>query len=380
MTRLVNYKLVPLAIGLLLSTVSQTALGQFVVAPPLNQHEYVELVEVLHEQVAKDLNEVFDLPRQVKLTSGKCGRANAFYSPASEGKTSQIVLCEELIGAIIRQAQSQSDGQSQQRLGVFAQMFFILFHEVGHALIDVLDLPAVGQEEDAVDQLATLFFAEEPILAMWAAVFWGQSTNMSRGRFVSMGSFADQHDLTEQRFFNIVCWTYGADPLVRGYVAEKLRLPAQRAQSCQQEYTRMQSAWEHLLGDYLKSSTVLEVSQKRNASGYWRFVESMNDLDMQVRCTASGTLALWQIADQVSGSMSQEGSCVSFGIPTDNTAAAEISSGRVTESAVAFDIAHCHYEGSFEDEDRTAILGSVVCIDQSRNQTLELKGAWHAVR
>ena len=84
MKRLVIYKLVSLAIGLLLFTESQSALGQFVVAPPLNQHEYVELVDFLHEQVAEDMNEIFDLPRQIKLTSGTCGQANAFYSPASE--------------------------------------------------------------------------------------------------------------------------------------------------------------------------------------------------------------------------------------------------------------------------------------------------------
>ena len=380
MKTLIAYRLIPLGIGLILLTVPRTTVGQFVATPPLNQHEYVELVGALNEQVAKYLNELFDLPRQVKLTSGTCGQPNAFYIPADGENTSQIVICEELIGAFIRQAQSQTAEQGQERLGVFAQTLFTLFHEVGHALIDVLDLPAVGQEEDSVDQLATLFFAEEPILAMWAVLFWSQSTNPAGGRFVSRGSFADTHDLNEQRFFNIVCWTYGADPLVTGYVAERFSLPAERAQNCQQEYKRMQSAWQRLLGNYLKSSTAFEVSQKRNASGYWRFVESMNDLDMQIRCTASGTLALWQISDQVSGTMSQEGSCVSFGIPSDNTTAAEISSGQMTESAVAFDIAHCHYEGSFEDKDKTAILGSVVCIDQSRNQTIEVKGTWRAVR
>lgn len=32
----------------------------------------------------------------------------------------------------------------------------VLLHEVGHALVDVLDVPVTGREEDAVDDLATL--------------------------------------------------------------------------------------------------------------------------------------------------------------------------------------------------------------------------------
>lgn len=51
---------------------------------------------------------------------------------------------------------------------------FIFLREVGHAMIDVLDLPIVGQEEDAADQLATVFFSQEPVLATWAANFWGE--------------------------------------------------------------------------------------------------------------------------------------------------------------------------------------------------------------
>ena len=33
-------------------------------------------------------------------------------------------------------------------------MVVFFFHELGHCLIDVWDLPTTGREEDAVDQLA----------------------------------------------------------------------------------------------------------------------------------------------------------------------------------------------------------------------------------
>lgn len=35
------------------------------------------------------------------------------------------------------------------------------YHEVGHALVDVLELPITGKEEDAVDQLSTYVLVED---------------------------------------------------------------------------------------------------------------------------------------------------------------------------------------------------------------------------
>ena len=320
-----NCKSLLVVIGVLLLNAPEAVYGQFVVAPKVSQHAYVELIGVLYKQLAQELNEYFVLPHKVQLTSDECGQVNAFYVPGDADKPSQIVMCTELVGAIVRRSGAQATERTPD-FAVFSQLYFMLLHEVGHALIDVLDLPVVGQEEDAVDQLATIFFGEEPVLAMWAATFWRQTANESRGRFISMELFTDEHDLNEQRFFNIVCWTYGADPIVRGFVAQHLGLPARRAQQCQYEYNRMRSGWEQLLAGHLRDPRTLSSSSpKRNVSGYWRFVESMTDSKEQVRCSASGTLALWQMVDQVSGDMAQEGSCVAFGVPTDNTASAKIS-------------------------------------------------------
>ena len=202
--------LTPLLLLLTLTAPAKLA-AQFQVVEPFTDHEYRELLEFIYSEMADELNDDFNLPRVVELTSGPCEQANAFYVPAAEGRELQIILCKELVDEMI------SRGQREQT-AVTSQLLFIFLHEVGHAMIDVLDLPIVGQEEDAADQLATLFFSQEPVLATWAASFWGESRG--GGSFVSMAAFADEHDLNQQRFFNIMCWTYGADPLVRGFIVE----------------------------------------------------------------------------------------------------------------------------------------------------------------
>ena len=50
-------------------------------------------------------------------------------------------------------AQPAADRLGQLLLGNYV---FILFHEIGHALIHELNLPVVGVEEDAVDEFAAI--------------------------------------------------------------------------------------------------------------------------------------------------------------------------------------------------------------------------------
>ena len=242
-------------------------------------------------------------------------------------------------------------------------------------MIDVLDLPILGQEEDAADQLAVLMLNEEPVLAMWAAEYWNRTTPE-----VSAQIFADAHDLDQQRFYNIHCWIYGADPLTRGYIVEGSGLPPERAQRCQGEFDQLRSAWERLLGDQLTGDFGQAV---RNTTGSWRFMESMADNDLQARCSASGTVVLMQIfGPEVSGTMEQEGSCVCFGVPVDNAAPpTPITTGEVTNSGISFQIADCDYDGVFEDDSRMALSGSVICRSLLPDgSTFVMTGTWHAVR
>ena len=127
-------------------------------------------------------------------------------------------------------------------------LLVVVLHEVGHALVDVLDLAVTGREEDAVDQLAA-----------WVLIESGE-TNALLGAAASYYSeeapgapaFADEHSLDSQRYFNLVCWAYGADPGAGADLIEHWELPAERAGRCQAEYRRLDSAWSRLLASHIR--------------------------------------------------------------------------------------------------------------------------------
>ncbi len=136
---------------------------------------------------------------------------------------------------------------------VAATVAFVLGHELGHALIDILDLPVTGRQEDAADQLATLALAdgsdEGAVMAVYAAAwFYRLGTAGKLNRL----AFADEHSLGQQRFYNIICWVYGQNPDAHQDVIDEGLLPDSRAPSCPGEYHRMAQAWETLLAAHSK--------------------------------------------------------------------------------------------------------------------------------
>lgn len=49
------------------------------------------------------------------------------------------------------------DGSDEEKIDLILNLTeFVLYHEVGHALIDMLDIPVLGKEEDAVDGFAAV--------------------------------------------------------------------------------------------------------------------------------------------------------------------------------------------------------------------------------
>ena len=124
------------------------------------------------------------------------------------------------------------------------------YHELGHALIDVLQLPVLGREEDAADTLSALL-----IHSIWdedaaTAIVYDTSAAFAMYDAEAEGyetAYADSHGLDLQRYYNLVCLFYGADPDVREDVAKELELPADRAEGCADEFDLAYGSWGSLL-------------------------------------------------------------------------------------------------------------------------------------
>lgn len=140
----------------------QVTSAQFVNGGVLNNHEAAPAFNMIFDALSSDLNQTFSLNRRVTLTAANCNSPNAFYSR----QTSSIVFCLELLDMMRTGAQRSNLDQTTQGIAILSQVLFVVVHEVGHSLIDILNIPVIGQEEDGADQLAALLMSDEPVAAM----------------------------------------------------------------------------------------------------------------------------------------------------------------------------------------------------------------------
>ncbi|GKY86160.1 DUF4344 domain-containing metallopeptidase [Sinisalibacter aestuarii] len=127
-----------------------------------------------------------------------------------------------------------------------------LYHELGHMLIDVLELPVFGPEEFAVDLFAVVMMNrmhdEDTVVRMAydvaAAYDAGAVKERTAGDTPVMW---DVHGSDRQRYYNLACLMYGANPDARADLAEELGLPDARADTCEDEYALTARAWGQVL-------------------------------------------------------------------------------------------------------------------------------------
>ncbi|MGB8811786.1 MAG: DUF4344 domain-containing metallopeptidase [Paracoccaceae bacterium] len=137
---------------------------------------------------------------------------------------------------------------------VTSNLIATFYHELGHALIDVLALPVLGREEDAADILSTLLvdqlWEEESAVAMTfdsANAFLLYAAEDAAGGVEI--PYWDEHSLDMQRYFNLACLFYGAHPATRGSIVTELELPQDRADGCEAEFDLAAASWEVMLED-----------------------------------------------------------------------------------------------------------------------------------
>lgn len=151
---------------------------------------------------------------------------------------------------------AQDNAGRHQDLFVAANVQFTLCHELTHALISTFDIPVLGREEAAADQISTLCVlypestadrdpqATEKLVAVADA--WRLEWELDKE---SGGTaYWDEHALDIQRFYNVLCMLYGSDPEKFEALPNNLDLPWQRAWTCaDHEYDRTVKAGQWFL-------------------------------------------------------------------------------------------------------------------------------------
>jgi hypothetical protein len=186
------------------------------------------------ERVAEVLG-VVRLPRPLTLSLTGCGgAANAWYDP-DEGT---VTFCYEYLAEIYQRAAAEGlEGVAARDAGDGAAAF-VLLHESGHAVFDLLQVPLLGSEEDAADVFATVILlrlGRDVALRMLRGAVQNYAME-ARARRPDEGDFADEHGLDAQRYYNILCLAYGSDPAYFANAVKVGGLPEDRAEGCRQEY------------------------------------------------------------------------------------------------------------------------------------------------
>lgn len=205
------------------------------------------------EKIGGLITSEINLPQDITVALADCGMANAAY--LSNEHT--IVICNELTKENYHVLLKNGYGKDEAlKTAIFASVF-TFFHETGHMLIHELNLAAVGKEEDVADQFAAFFLLSndpsedkaasgEMVLAA-AKIFALESTEPGNH------DYQDEHGLSLQRSYTLVCTLYGANPEKYSTLVSKLDYSESRLQRCESDAKTIVFAWQRLLEPHLKS-------------------------------------------------------------------------------------------------------------------------------
>lgn len=137
---------------------------------------------------------------------------------------------------------------------VEANVLATMYHELAHALIDMIPLPVFGREEDAADTFVVvitdqIFDPKQAEQLTWASADQYARDAEEAEKKGWKPAVWDTHSLDLQRYYNLICLYYGGDVEGRDDFAEENGLPHDRAETCEEERELAEGSWGAVLDD-----------------------------------------------------------------------------------------------------------------------------------
>jgi hypothetical protein len=174
-----------------------------------------------------------------------------------------ITICYEYIEDLQKQMPKVTTPAGIEPIDTLIGPFFdTVLHEFAHALFDYADIPVLGREEDAADQVAAYIYLQvgrsEARRAIMGTVY-AYLLEAENTESPTTADFASEHSTSEQRAFNLLCMAYGADPELFEDVVARAGLPRERADFCREEYELVSLAYEALISPHIDPDLAEEV-------------------------------------------------------------------------------------------------------------------------
>lgn len=186
------------------------------------------------------------LPRRLLIKTEGCdGVSNAWYEEDA------ITVCYEYLDDIWKNVPAEQSAEIAPVDALLGPLVDVFLHEVGHAVFDYWKTPLLGREEDAADQFSTFIMLQlgkdEARRLILGNAYQYKGDVRSPVVVQSMRKFSDVHGTPSQRYYNVLCLAYGADPVLFGDFVASGKLPKDRAEGCEFEYQQVANAFERLV-------------------------------------------------------------------------------------------------------------------------------------
>jgi len=228
--------------------------------------EHQQIYQMIKERRAleklQELYGAFRLPIDLTLRTVECdGVSNAWY------QRGRVSVCYEYLSDILKMMPQETTAAGiAPGDAVVGQFFYVLSHEMGHAMFDLLDVPVFGRSEDAADQFATfimLQFGKDQARRLVMGAAHSYKAFITNPKITApLAAFSDTHSPPPIRFFNLLCLAYGADSALFADVVSKGYLHEMRASNCRKEYREVAFAFNRLIGPHLDKGIAQTVLQK----------------------------------------------------------------------------------------------------------------------
>ena len=230
--------------------------------PPTNP-EHQHIYEMVKERrVLEKLQEIygaFKLPFELTLRMVGCdGVVNAWY------QRGRVSVCYEYLEEVQRMMPKETSPQGVTPAdAMVGQFFYVVSHEMGHAMFDMLDVPIFGGGEDAADRFATyimLQFGKDQARRLITAAAYSYRNFLTHQKVTApLAAFSDAHSPPATRFYNMLCLAYGADAKLFGDYVEQGYLPKERASGCRKEYGEVSYAFTKLIAPHIDKAIAQRV-------------------------------------------------------------------------------------------------------------------------
>ena len=214
---------------------------------PPKSPEYQSLLDSLKAnhglEKMQEIFSPFRLPGDLNLRTTECGMANAWYQRPT------ITICYEYLNDIRKSLPAETTSQGITPTdAVLGQFFYVVAHEMGHAMFDMLNVPLWGRAEDAADQFATLMmlqFGKDSARRLIGGAAFSYKNYVNNPKVVvPLEAFSEVHGAPMQRFYNLLCMAYGADRETFADLVTNGYLPQARARNCRVEFGEANFAFQ----------------------------------------------------------------------------------------------------------------------------------------